>query len=294
MGKLTLLGGAIGLAVAAPLAAAAVHPSAIVDPPRDPAHPAHNQQLLIPSHGAGMNALLFVAAGKGPHRTVILMHGLPGNERNLDLAQAIRRAGWDVLTFTYRGAWGSAGDFSISNAMEDAEAALQFARSDAGAKLGIDTRHIVLAGHSMGGSTAAMAAASTTGLDGLILIDAWNIAAGTSKGAISRAELVQGFDDFGNALHGASPESVADEVVAKRSQWDLVALAPRLANVPILTVTAKYGAAEENRPTTAALRKVNRRVSAIEMNSDHPFSDHRIALAQAVVDWLDRLRRVRP
>jgi pimeloyl-ACP methyl ester carboxylesterase len=238
-----------------------------------------------------MNALLFVAAGKGPHPTVILMHGLPGNERNLDLAQAIRRAGWDVLTFTYRGAWGSAGDFSISDAMDDAQAALDFARSDAGAKLGIDTRHIVLAGHSMGGSTAAMTAASATGLDGLILIDAWNIAAGTSRGAISRAELIESFDDFGNSLHGATPESVADEVVAKRSQWDLVAVAPRLGNLPILTVTAKYGAAEENRPTTAALRKAgNRRVTAIEMNSDHPFADHRIALAQTVVGWLNRLR----
>jgi pimeloyl-ACP methyl ester carboxylesterase len=281
--------GALGLALAAP-APAASPPSAIVDPPRDAAFPAHNQQLLIPSHGAGMNALLFVASGKAPHRTVVLMHGLPGNERNLDLAQAIRRAGWDVLTFTYRGAWGSAGDFSIANAVEDAQAALEFARSDAGAKLGIDTRHIVLAGHSMGGATAAMGAASTTGLDGLILLDAWNIAAGTSKGAIGRAELVQGFDDFGNALHGATPESVADEVIAKRSQWDLVALAPRLAKLPILTVTAKYGGAEENRLTTAAMRKAgNRRVTAIEMNSDHPFADHRIALAQIVVGWLNRL-----
>jgi len=237
-----------------------------------------------------MNALLFVASGKGPHHTVILMHGLPGNERNLDLAQAIRRAGWDVLTFTYRGAWGSGGDFSISNAMEDAEAALDFARSDAGAKLGIDTRHIVLAGHSMGGATAMETAAHSTGLDGLILIDAWNIAAGTSKGAISRAELVQSFDDFGNSLHGATPESIADEVVAKRSQWDLRTAASRLADLPILTVTAKYGAAEENRPTTAALRKAgNHRLTAIEMNTDHPFADHRIALAQVVVGWLDRL-----
>lgn len=282
------LAGAIGLTFVAP-AMAVSPPSAIVDPPRDAAFPAHNQQLLIPSHGDGMNALLFLASGKGPHRTVILMHGLPGNERNLDLAQAIRRAGWNVLTFTYRGAWGSAGDFSISNAMEDAQAALEFARSDGGAKLGIDTRHIVLAGHSMGGATAAMAAASTNGLDGLILLDAWNIAAGTSKGAISRAELVKGFDDFGNALHGATPETVADEVVAKRSQWDLVALAPRLAKLPIVTITAKYGGAEENRPTTAALRKTNRRVTAIELNTDHPFADHRIALAQIVVGWLNRL-----
>jgi len=32
---------------------------------------------------------------------------LSGNERNLDLAQDIRRAGWDVLYFDYRGSWGS-------------------------------------------------------------------------------------------------------------------------------------------------------------------------------------------
>src|SRR4051812_6303198 len=187
--------------------AAAAHCSA-VDPPRDVRFPAHNQQLLVPSAGVGLNALLFQAAGPGPHPTVILMHGLPGNERNLDLAQAIRRCGWDVLTFTYRGAWGSPGDFSIANAMDDTAAALAFARSPEAAKLGIDPRHVVLAGHSMGGATAFMTAAGTSGLDGLILIDAWNIAEGTSKGAISRQEMVQGFDDFGNALHGATPESV--------------------------------------------------------------------------------------
>lgn len=262
----------------------------IADPPRDAKYPAHNQQLLIRSHGVGMNGLLFVTGGKGPHPTVILMHGLPGNERNLDLARAIDRAGWNVLTFTYRGAWGSPGDFSIASAMEDTQAALDFARSPDGARLGIDPRHVVLAGHSMGGATAFMTATKATGLDGLILIDAWNIAAGTSKGAVSKAELVRGFDDFGNSLHGASPESVADEVVARRSEWDLVAAAPRLSSLRILTVSARYGIGADNRTTTAALRNAgNRRVTAIEMDTDHAFSDHRIALASTVVRWLQAL-----
>jgi uncharacterized protein len=281
---------ALGLLLASPSALAASPNAAITDPPRNPSFPAHNQQLLIPSRGAGMNALLFEAAGKGPHPTVILMHGLPGNERNLDLAQAIRRAGWHVLTFTYRGAWGSAGDFSIANAMEDTAAALEFARSAAGAKLGIDPHHIVLAGHSMGGATAFMTAAGTTGLDGLILLDAWNIAGGTSKGAISRDELVRGFDDFGNALHGATPETIADEVIARRAQWDLVAAAPRLAKLPVLSVSGKFGLAQANRPTTAAIRSAgNGQVTSIEMVTDHSFADHRIALATAVVRWLQAL-----
>ncbi|MDO8912512.1 MAG: hypothetical protein Q8N10_08825 [Phenylobacterium sp.] len=32
-----------------------------------------------------------------------------GNEKNLDLAQAVRRAGWNAVTFNYRGSWGSPG-----------------------------------------------------------------------------------------------------------------------------------------------------------------------------------------
>ena len=278
----------IGLAPAQVIAAPP-RGSAIVDPPRDAKFPARNKQLLIPSHGVGMNALLFIASGKGPHRTVILMHGLPGNERNLDLAQAIRRVGWDVLTFTYRGAWGSAGDFSISNAVEDTRAALDFARSTEGAKYGIDPRHIVLAGHSMGGATATMTAAETTGLDGLVLLDAWNPAAGTSKGAVTRDELVTAFDDFGNSLHGATPETVADDAVANRSKWDLTQAARRLRGLPVLTINARYGIGERNRPVTAALRSAGARVTAIDLDSDHSFADHRIALASAVVRWLQAL-----
>jgi len=281
-----------GIALAmlfAPAAAAPTSNAAIADPPRDATFPAHNQQLLITSHGLGMNALLFVASGKGPHPTVILMHGLPGNERNLDLAQAIKRAGWDVLTFTYRGAWGSPGDFSISNSMEDTAAALAFALSQEGAKYGIDSRHVVLAGHSMGGATAMMTAASATDLDGLILIDPWNIAAGNSKGGKTREELAKGWDDFGNSLHGATPESVADEAVAKGSQWDLVAAAHHLRGLPVLMLTARYGIGERDKPVTAAMMSAGAKVTPIQMDTDHSFSDHRIALSKAVVSWLRSL-----
>jgi dienelactone hydrolase len=69
--------------------------------------PASMETFQIPSHGALLNALVYVAAGAGPHRAVILLHGFPGNERNLDLAQDMRRAGWDVLYFNYHGSWGS-------------------------------------------------------------------------------------------------------------------------------------------------------------------------------------------
>lgn len=287
MRNLFIIAAALAAASSVASSAAPRFDAAVSDPPRDSAFPARNQQLLIPSHGVGMNALLFVASGRGPHPTVILMHGLPGNERNLDLAQAIRRAGWDVLTFTYRGAWGSPGDFSITHAMEDTAAALDFARSPAGAKVGIDGQHIVLAGHSMGGTTAFMTAASAKRLDGLILIDPWNI--GRAAAHQTRAQLNAESDDFGNSLHGATPATIADEVLSRGRQWDLVASAKRLAGLRVLTITARYGLGAGNLPVTAAMRSAGARVTAIEMDTDHPFSDHRIALSEAVVSWLEAL-----
>ena len=70
-----------------------VPPAVISDPAPDSLHPPSSHEVLIPSHGMGMNALFYLAGGAGPHPTMVLLHGFPGNEQNLDLAQAIRRAG---------------------------------------------------------------------------------------------------------------------------------------------------------------------------------------------------------
>ena len=119
------------------------------------------QSFQIPSHGALLNAFVYVAAGAGPHPAVVLLHGFPGNERNLDLAQDIRRAGWDVLYFDYRGSWGSPGDFSFSHGIEDTAAAVDYLRSPVMAKiLRLDPSRIVLIGHSMGGFMAVQDAAA--------------------------------------------------------------------------------------------------------------------------------------
>ena len=121
------------------------------DPAPDKAYPAAMQTVQVPSHGALMNGFVYVAAGAGPHPVVVLLHGFPGNERNLDLAQAIRRAGWDVLYFNYRGSWGTPGDFSFGHAIEDTAAAVQWLRTPAVAtKLRADPRRIVLLGHRHG------------------------------------------------------------------------------------------------------------------------------------------------
>ena len=123
------------LALLLPTAALAQN-AAITDPPRDAAHrPQPVAFVLKAPDGAGaMNALLWQAGGAGAHPTLLLFHGFPGNEQNLDLAQAARRAGWHVLTLHYRGSWGSPGTFRFTQNPQDLHAVLTYLRDPAQAR----------------------------------------------------------------------------------------------------------------------------------------------------------------
>lgn len=271
-------------------------PSAVInDPAPDPLQPPRSAQVLIPSDGVGMNGLFYMPGGRGPHPTFVLLHGFPGNEQNLDLAQAIRRAGWNVLTLHYRGSWGSPGTFSIAHVLEDADAAIAFVRrADIAEKFGVDTRRIVLGGHSMGGFASAAHARKDDRLLGVVLLDAWNVGAtadelskvsGAARAAIAEKE----FDDLGNSLQGATPSSTADELVAHRAEWNFMAWANDLTRRPLLVVGASQSDGEENRQLAEAVTRAGGKVTSVTLTSDHSFQDHRIALAAEVVKWLQRL-----
>jgi pimeloyl-ACP methyl ester carboxylesterase len=241
--------------------------------------------------------LFYLAGGEGPHPTLVLLHGFPGNEQNLDLAQAIRRAGWNVLTLHYRGSWGSPGLFSIAHALEDADAAVAFARRpDITEEFSIDASRIVLAGHSMGGFATASHARADERLLGVILLDAWNVGAtgdelGKASGAARAALAAREFDDLGNSVQGATPSGIADEIVAHRAAWNFLPWAADLARRPLLVIGASNGLGEENRRLAEAVAGAGGKVTSVTLPSDHSFQDHRIALAAEVVTWLQQLPR---
>ena len=275
----------------------AIPASVISDPTPDPDHPPRSAQVLVPSHGSGLNAFFYLAGGAGPHPTIVLLHGFPGNEQNLDLAQAIRRAGWNVLTLHYRGSWGSPGVFSISHVLEDTDAAVNFVRRpDIAERFGIDVKRIVLGGHSMGGFAAAAHAREDAGLIGVVLLDAWNVGAtgdelskvtGLKRAALAASE----FDDLGNSLQGATVTSVAEEVVSHRAEWNYLSWAGGLVRHPLLVIGASKAGGEENRQLAEAATRAGGKVTSITIQSDHSFQDHRIALAADVVNWLQTLAK---
>jgi pimeloyl-ACP methyl ester carboxylesterase len=245
--------------------------------------------LHVPSHGVLINGLVYQPSGAGVHPTLIICHGLPGNEKNLDLAQAVRRAGWNAVTFNYRGSWGSPGVYRFAQNIEDAEAVLAYLRNPANAeRLGIDTKRIAMAGHSMGGWVTAHTAAQNHELIGAILISTADMGA---VGGQPRERIVALMADNAETLAGVTAESMADEVINNAKAFGFANTVPGLTQTPLLVLSADDGFA----PGTDALVKAiaangGQKTTSIHIKTDHLWSDHRILLESTVLNWLAGLK----
>ena len=268
--------------------AQSIPPAIYTDPPADAQHPAGMTVLHIPTHGLLINGLVYSAAGAGVHPTMVLCHGLPGNEKNLDLAQAVRRAGWNVVTFNYRGSWGSAGSYRFAQNLEDATAVLAYLRQPAIAqKLQIDTRAMVLAGHSMGGWVTVLTAARDHKLAGAILISAADMGL---LGHLPREKIVAEMADNMEALHDVTPETMADEVIKNAKAFEFANAIGGLKDVPLLVLSANDGLAPQTDGLVQAIKaEGGEQVEAVHAPTDHSWSDRRIFLEIAVIRWLSKV-----
>ncbi|HEV2298808.1 MAG TPA: alpha/beta fold hydrolase [Candidatus Acidoferrales bacterium] len=265
-------------------------PAAIyTDPPAGAANPARMSVLQIPTHGVRINGIVYQPSGAGPHPTIVICHGLPGDEKNLDLAQAVRRAGWNAVTFNYRGSWGSPGDFRFSHTIEDAEAVLAYLRDPANAKkLGVDTHRIVMAGHSMGGWVVVHVAAQDRSLYGAIIFSAADM---SRLADMPRERLLSFVAEDIHGLAGVTPEIMADELSGLHRKAHFEDEAAALTHTPLLALSAHEPIAPQTDALVRAIRaQGGNDVTEMHADTDHSWSDHRIALESIVITWLDKLR----
>ncbi|MET7465555.1 alpha/beta fold hydrolase [Nonomuraea sp. NPDC005501] len=269
----------------------------VTDPPADVAPPATTPGVTFASGGETLLGVLHVPAGPGPHPIVLLLHGFPGMERNFDVAQALRRAGYATLVFHYRGSWGMGGSWSWGHVLEDASAAVAALR-DPGlvAAHRLDPSRVVVAGHSAGGFTALMTAAADPSV---LAVASWAAFDFGAAGALSRqdagarAGYVEMFDGELLPLRGTSGEALVAEMEEAGEEWRLAGLAPRLAGRPVLLIGTGRDPVSprpvHHDPVAAAYRAEP--AVALEEHvfpTDHALSDHRVALTRTLLTFLDR------
>lgn len=269
-------------------AANAAPPAALfTDPPVDVIHPARAETLHIPTGGVEVNGLAYLAAGGGAHPTVVLFHGFPGIEKNLDLAQAIRRDGWNVVTLNYRGSWGSPGTFSFKGNLADAKAALAYIRQPGvAARLQIDTHRLVLMGHSMGGWVTAVTAGQDPDVIGAVLISAADM---EQVGRLPLAQRVTLSAGSKEALAGVTAESLAEDLTTLTGHGFRTA-APGLVGKSVLILSSDDGLAGMTNALAADIRqRGGQRVTTVHGATNHAWDSLRVRLASEIITWLDAL-----
>jgi pimeloyl-ACP methyl ester carboxylesterase len=267
------------------------------DPPTSFTPAASTPWVTFASGGETLLGVLHVPAGPGPHPVVVLLHGFPGFERNFDLAQALRRAGYAALVFHYRGSWGVAGCWSWRHVLDDAARVVAAMREEAmSAAHRLDPRRLAVVGHSLGGFAALMTTAADPTIGAVVSVagfDFGTAAAASRADPAVRSAYVEAFDGELLPLRGTSGEALVAEMETAGAAWSLARLAPRLADRPVLLIGTSRDnvtpAAVHHQPVVEAYQA--HPVPRLEQRlfpTDHAVSDHRVALARAVVDFLDR------
>lgn len=231
--------------------------------------------ITFTSHSHKLLGGFYRAAGDTPCPTAILLHGVPGVEKNLDIAYALRDAGWNCLYFHYRGCWGSGGNYSLHRLVDDVRAATDWITNQPC----VDGDRLALVGSSIGGYTTLAAGAGDSRFAALVslcpLID-----------PAAAPLLSKDAEDFASMLNGVTAEEL-------QKQWaalpPITGMAAQLAGKRIFLVTGDQDelfSPEHYQPLLAALPNIAWRRFP---EADHSFTTCRGQLVAAVIDWLGQL-----
>lgn len=250
----------------------------------DKASPAGSTELFIPSANSQLAGLIYRANGVQKHPTLLLLHGYPGNERNLDMAQVVRAHGWNVIYFNYRGSWGSAGNFSFKNCVEDVVNVVSFCKKYQDS-LKIDTSNIVLFGHSMGGWVCLKALQQLPGIKKGFALSTWNIGAGfknvsTEKEMLRRANYAGSYFVLNTSL-----KDLFTPVIQDNAFFNLGNDGNSLVNKQIIMLDEHPG----NRQLADTIKDLNKSYFNYNVwQTDHSFTNKRVSLIKKVLEFLER------
>ncbi|WP_051189783.1 alpha/beta hydrolase family protein [Daejeonella oryzae] len=252
----------------------------VVDEKPDSINPAGIEELKFNSSGSTIYGFEYKANGAGPHPTVILLHGLPGNERNLDLAQNLRRAGYNVVFFNYRGSWGSEGIYSFSNSLADIGSVIDHLTDPKNQELlRIDVNRIALIGHSQGAGLALIEGINdprVKAIAGISVFNPYTIFKGNeTKGNLT--SLKEYISSLG--VLNCDPNTYLKELLSNVISYNIEELVKKTKK-PILII-------DEHKNNMYLNKYKDKETLKYQIwSTDHAFTNKRIALSVELNNWL--------
>jgi len=236
--------------------------------------------VIFESDGYRLLGRFYRADGEGPHPTLVTAHGIAGVELNLDLADALRDAGWNVLVFHYRGCWGSEGPYRLTTLVEDVRAAVDWAL----AQPAVDPHRLVLLGYSIGGWAAVLAAAQDPRPFALITLSTVSdLRAWTPDEAM--------LADWVRFMQGMTVERLREDLRACAEGLQPVEVVDRLSPRPLLIVHGTADPVVHHRQSLTLHHRagLNTDLALID-GGDHRYTGRRRVMIQRIQRWLEQIR----
>ncbi|MXV16601.1 alpha/beta hydrolase [Hufsiella ginkgonis] len=249
---------------------------------RDTLFPATIEEITYTSGGARIYGFGYLANGEGPHATIILVHANPGNERNLDLAQNLRRAGVNVFYFDYRGSWGSEGTYTYANCIEDTRSVVGFVTNpDNALRLRVDIGNIFLVGHNLGagiGMIEGLNDPRVRGVAAVSLVNPYTTFRGENA-ELNFSDMNEYFETLG--MLKMDSKTFLLDIVAKLPEYNIEKMVSD-ATKPVLVIDEQHNNEFLKKYTS------KKNVEYEFWDTDLEFSDKRIALTRRLKEWLDK------
>ena len=256
--------------------------------------PSKNEGFVIDSHGDSIFGRVLLPAMKTAEErapVLVMLHGYPGMEQNLDLAYALRRAGVATVHFSYRGVWGGHGNYRFSHLIEDTFTVVEMIRQRA-EQYRLDPARIYLFGHSMGGFAELNAIADGLDVRGGIVLAPCDMAMRAMEEPEKYERMKQtpekGFFRLpdGEYLWGELEENL--------EKWRFDALAARIPQDVSLhfiggTRDTAVPPQRHTIPVFELLRQRGMEVSYQELDTVHNFVGYRITLTEMVLGLLIKM-----
>jgi pimeloyl-ACP methyl ester carboxylesterase len=228
--------------------------------------------VTFQSIGCRLLGGFYRGAGETPRPTAVLIHGLPGIEKHLDIAYRLRDLGWNCLYFHFRGCWGSEGAYSLAGLTDDTRAAVEWVLEHRS----VDRDRIALIGGSTGSYPAFLHGAVDARVRAIV-----GISPVVEPGAFQFPSDMAG--EFAGMVHGVTGQGLVEQWAEMASLLDSVrAFAPR----DVLLVAAEKDDIFPPRQYADSLAGLPHVQLIRNPESDHGFSGCRPWLVGTVTDWL--------
>lgn len=229
-----------------------------------------------------LKAFHYVPQTPGKHPAALFVHGIPGNEKNHDLAQRLQALGWEVLILHLGGAWGSEGQYNILEQPDDVIAGLDFLMADDEA---VDENLLVVVGYSLGVRTAITAALRDARIAALVLISGIH-----NFGEMTLSD--QALAESAPLLSGVTPDDIRRQWGKLITQNNPVDVIRELTPRPVLVI---HGTGDDTVPSYAANMLANAAPEIATLilidDADHGFTGKRDELIEKVSGWLEAWRK---